>query len=223
MSAKCWWAIKERKYIKIDICAPEWFHFKHGAHVYERSGVYKNDGNDRNHPYRLSIVNSWCALEEYFADIAKIYQEEIRHLYNIGLSTCHILSRIQNSATWLIIGNLQIDDPLLTFFCDENITSGMRKEGIDPDALFKSYINLLKNCLVGRPIDMNIGIHLCRGNNQVRPVERFLYGCCQSVGRICIRGIWSNCFQSFDGSSGWLFLCASFTCSISVRISALIN
>ncbi|KIJ59627.1 hypothetical protein HYDPIDRAFT_118248 [Hydnomerulius pinastri MD-312] len=84
--------------------------------------------------------------EAYFDDIAVAYRRELDILYAAG---CR---------------NIQIDDPLLAYFCDVSMLKGMRDEGEDPDALFDSYIRLYNNCLAGRKPDMTVGIHLCRGN-----------------------------------------------------------
>jgi len=46
------------------VCAPEWFHLRHGPYAYDKS-VYQTD-------------------EEYFADIAKAYREEFAELYSLG-------------------------------------------------------------------------------------------------------------------------------------------
>jgi len=54
----------EVKNLKLTLCAPEWFHLRHGEHAYNR-GVYEND-------------------EAYFADIIKAYREEIQELYDLG-------------------------------------------------------------------------------------------------------------------------------------------
>ena len=42
--------------------------------------------------------------------------------------------------------------------------AGFKKDGEDADALFDSYIKLYNDCLLNRPKDMHVGIHLCRGN-----------------------------------------------------------
>jgi methionine synthase II (cobalamin-independent) len=42
--------------------------------------------------------------------------------------------------------------------------TGFKKDGEDSDALFDSYIKLYNDCLSGRPEDMHVGVHLCRGN-----------------------------------------------------------
>lgn len=87
---------------------------------------------------------------EYFADIAVAYQEEIKELYALG---CR---------------NIQFDDPLLAYFCAESMIEGMVEKGIDHEALLDTYIKAYNDCLKGRPSDMTVGLHLCRGNFKVR-------------------------------------------------------
>ncbi|EED83727.1 predicted protein [Postia placenta Mad-698-R] len=117
---------EEHKNLKITMCAPEWFHLRHGPYAY-RKDVYKND-------------------EEYFADVAQAYREEIKALYDAG---CR---------------NIQFDDPLLAYFCDEKMLRGMEERGIDHAALLDLYCRVYNRCLEGRPADMTVGLHLCRGN-----------------------------------------------------------
>ncbi|THH11244.1 hypothetical protein EW146_g8102 [Bondarzewia mesenterica] len=114
------------KNIKITMCAPEWFHLRHGPYAYNKE-VYKND-------------------EEYFADIAIAYQEEIKELHSLG---CR---------------NIQFDDPLLAYFCADSMISGMTEQGLNPEAMLDLYIKTYNDCLKGRSADMNVGVHLCRGN-----------------------------------------------------------
>lgn len=49
-------------------------------------------------------------------------------------------------------------------FCSEKMLAGFKKDGVDSDALFDSYIKLYNDCLAERPADMHVGVHLCRGN-----------------------------------------------------------
>ena len=86
------------------------------------------------------------STDEYFADIAIAYQEEIKDLYARG---CR---------------NIQFDDPLLAYFCAESMISGMEERGIDHAALLDTYIRTYNLCLKNRPKDMTVGLHLCRGN-----------------------------------------------------------
>ncbi|KAI0765848.1 UROD/MetE-like protein [Trametes elegans] len=94
---------------------------------------------------------------EYFADLVRIYRDEFRDLYSRG---CR---------------RIQIDDPILVCFCDENLRRVMAQEGVDPDVLLDTYIGVLNDCARDRPPDLSMGIHLCRGN--VKPNrEPFTHG-----------------------------------------------
>ncbi|EJU01627.1 UROD/MetE-like protein [Dacryopinax primogenitus] len=89
---------------------------------------------------------AYASDDEYFADIATAFRAELADLYAAG---CR---------------NVQIDGPVLTFFCSPGITSKMREMGLDPDSLLDRYIALYNDCLKDRKPDMKIGWHLCRGN-----------------------------------------------------------
>lgn len=41
---------------------------------------------------------------------------------------------------------------------------GFKDVGEDSEALLDSYIKLYNDCLAGRPDDLHVGLHLCRGN-----------------------------------------------------------
>ena len=58
---------------------------------------------------------------------------------------------------------IQIDDPNLTFFCDEAFTEEQAKEGVDLDALLDPHIKSHNDVLKDLPADLKIGVHLCRG------------------------------------------------------------
>lgn len=64
-------------------------------------------------------------------------------------------------------GNIQFDDPLLAYFCAESMIKGMEELNIDHEALLETYIRAYNSCLEGRPVDLNVGLHLCRGNFKV--------------------------------------------------------
>lgn len=92
--------------------------------------------------------------EDFFADLAVAYQKEIKTLYGEGLR------------------NLQIDDPTLAYFCSDEMVESLRKEGVDPDALFELYLKAHNDCIADRPDDMHVGLHICRGELQ-RPDIRY--------------------------------------------------
>jgi len=112
---------------KLTLAAPNWYHLRYKTGRAYPKEVYAND-------------------TEYFADIAKAYQEELKILYNAGLR------------------NVQFDDPNLAYFCSEKMLKGFEADNEDASALFDSYVNLYNDCLSQRPSDMHVGIHLCRGN-----------------------------------------------------------
>jgi methionine synthase II (cobalamin-independent) len=85
-------------------------------------------------------------MELFFADLARIYREEIAELGKRGCSY------------------LQIDDTALPCNCDEHIRQSVKKRGEDPDALTARYVRLLNDAIRGRPADMTVGVHMCRGN-----------------------------------------------------------
>ncbi|EWC45398.1 hypothetical protein DRE_00797 [Drechslerella stenobrocha 248] len=95
------------------------------------------------HAYSASVYSTPAA---YFSDIATAYRYELSLLYAAG---CR---------------NIQIDDPLLAYFCAQSMLDGMRAVGEDPDALLDTYLQLYRDCLRDRPDDMLVGLHLCRGN-----------------------------------------------------------
>jgi 5-methyltetrahydropteroyltriglutamate--homocysteine methyltransferase len=87
-------------------------------------------------------------LEELFADLARIYQEELNDLAAQG-------------ATYV-----QLDDVAFALLCDEQHRADVAAGGQDPDALVARYVQLTNEALSGRPDGIVVGMHLCRGNNQ---------------------------------------------------------
>ncbi|RXW15770.1 hypothetical protein EST38_g10086 [Candolleomyces aberdarensis] len=120
-------APEDVKNIKVTMCAPSWFHQRHGSDESYDLSVYKND-------------------DEYFDDLGVAYRAEIKELYEQG---CR---------------NIQIDDPTFCYFCNEQMIAGMEKAGVDHEALLDTYIRAINVCTQGRPSDLRIGVHMCRGN-----------------------------------------------------------
>ncbi|CAN8095278.1 unnamed protein product [Discula destructiva] len=90
---------------------------------------------------------AYPTLAPFFADLVRVYQDEIADLYAAG---CRFV---------------QLDDTNLAYLCDDQ----MRKEaaerhGEDPAQLAEQYAALINGAIAKRPGDMTIGIHLCRGN-----------------------------------------------------------
>jgi 5-methyltetrahydropteroyltriglutamate--homocysteine methyltransferase len=86
-------------------------------------------------------------LEEFFADLAKVYAEEIQALAEAG---CEYV---------------QIDDTNFAYLCDVGIRDQVRSlHGVEPDRLARLYAELINDCIRGRPAGMKVMLHLCRGN-----------------------------------------------------------
>lgn len=96
---------------------------------------------------RQSIdINSYPDLDEFFEDLSKAYREEIDHLYQNGLRY------------------LQLDDTNLAYLCDPKMRAAAAERGEDPNELPRTYAALINSVIDGRPEDLAVGIHLCRGN-----------------------------------------------------------
>ena len=87
-------------------------------------------------------------LAAFYADLAAAYREEILDLAARG---CRYL---------------QLDDTNLAYLCDDQIRAATRARGDDPDELPRLYCRLINEAILGRPVDMAVCIHLCRGNYQ---------------------------------------------------------
>ncbi|KAJ7092659.1 hypothetical protein C8R44DRAFT_646581 [Mycena epipterygia] len=84
--------------------------------------------------------------DEYFDDLGVAYRAEIKELYELG---CR---------------NIQMDDPTFSYFCNDDTIEGMEAAGVDSEALLNTYIRAINVCTVDRPDDLNMCLHICRGN-----------------------------------------------------------
>ena len=91
-------------------------------------------------------IETYPDLEVFFADLAACYRAELDALYAAG---CRYV---------------QFDDTNLAYLCDPVMRAGAVERGDDPNVLPHAYAELINSCISGRPDDLTIGIHLCRGN-----------------------------------------------------------
>ena len=90
-------------------------------------------------------------MAEFYADLARVYREEIGDLADAG---CRYL---------------QLDEVNLAYLCDPQLRSQVRTNiGEDPEQLTHTYARLINQTIAGRPADMVVCMHLCRGNFQGR-------------------------------------------------------
>jgi 5-methyltetrahydropteroyltriglutamate--homocysteine methyltransferase len=85
-------------------------------------------------------------IEQYYADLAAIYRDEIADLAREGCTY------------------FQLDDTALPCNCDDNARAGVAARGEDPDALTDRYVRLINDAVADRPDGMFVGLHMCRGN-----------------------------------------------------------
>jgi 5-methyltetrahydropteroyltriglutamate--homocysteine methyltransferase len=91
-------------------------------------------------------IDAYPDLEKFFADLAAAYRAELDALYAAG---CRYV---------------QFDDTNLAYLCDPVMRNGAVERGDDPDQLPHAYAELINAVIGGRPDDLVVCIHLCRGN-----------------------------------------------------------
>ncbi len=89
-------------------------------------------------------------ITEYFADLAAVYREELAELHTLGCTF------------------VQLDEVPLAMMEDPRVNDQIRALGEDPDRLIDVYIDTIASAVRGKPPEMIIGMHLCRGNYRGR-------------------------------------------------------
>jgi 5-methyltetrahydropteroyltriglutamate--homocysteine methyltransferase len=101
------------------------------------------------HFYRFTDWGDKSAYTDpraFFADLGRVYQGEIADLHQAG---CRYV---------------QLDEVALAVLCDPAAQAKVRAAGGDPDALVDLYVDAINEAVKGRPADMVVGVHMCRGN-----------------------------------------------------------
>jgi 5-methyltetrahydropteroyltriglutamate--homocysteine methyltransferase len=87
-------------------------------------------------------------MEEFWSDLTSAYNQQMRAVYDLG---CRYL---------------QLDDTSLAYVNDPKQREHIEAIGGDPEHLHEQYIANINRALAGRPDDLAITTHMCRGNNQ---------------------------------------------------------
>jgi 5-methyltetrahydropteroyltriglutamate--homocysteine methyltransferase len=86
-------------------------------------------------------------MAEFYDDLAAVYAEEIGELVDAG---CRYL---------------QIDETNFAYLCDPALRAQVQTSiGEDPESLPMVYARLINAAIAGRPDDMAVCMHVCRGN-----------------------------------------------------------
>lgn len=105
-------------------------------------------------------------LNVYFDDLAQTYRDAIQAFYAAG---CRYL---------------QLDDTVWAYLCSEDQKKQIVERGEDPQELAHIYAQVLNKAIEGKPDDLTIGLHVCRGNFRstwiseggYEPVAEILFG-----------------------------------------------
>jgi 5-methyltetrahydropteroyltriglutamate--homocysteine methyltransferase len=90
--------------------------------------------------------NVYPDMDAFYADTAEAYRKAVRAFYDAG---CRYL---------------QFDDTVWAYLCSEKERQAVRDRGEDPDALPGIYRDMINHAIKGRPADMRVTTHVCRGN-----------------------------------------------------------
>ena len=85
-------------------------------------------------------------MDCFFDDLGSAYNKAVRAFADLG---CRYL---------------QLDEVNFTYLCDADQRAMLKARGDDPDKLPEIYANLINRAIAGRPAEMVIAAHLCRGN-----------------------------------------------------------
>jgi 5-methyltetrahydropteroyltriglutamate--homocysteine methyltransferase len=117
-------SVAKKSVPKVTIAAPDVMHYFLGPKAFDAYG-------DR---------------EAFFADLVKIYQQEVADLAAEGCTY------------------LQLDDTALPCNCDAHAREDVKARGEDAMELTERYARLFNDCISGKPAGMHVAVHLCRGN-----------------------------------------------------------
>ena len=85
-------------------------------------------------------------MAEFYQDLGQAYQDAVRAFADAG---CRYL---------------QLDETNLAYLCDPEQRQMLSERGDDPEQLPRIYAEMINHAIAGRPSDMVISMHLCRGN-----------------------------------------------------------
>jgi 5-methyltetrahydropteroyltriglutamate--homocysteine methyltransferase len=112
---------------KLTIPAPSMVHYRSGVRAIVDESIYPD-------------------VEEFWADLAAAYAEEVRRLAEQG---CRYL---------------QIDDISLAYLNDPAQRAYISDRGEDAEHMHLRYISLINGAVAARPAGMVVATHMCRGN-----------------------------------------------------------
>ncbi len=90
--------------------------------------------------------NIYPDMNEFYRDLGAAYRDAVQAFADAG---CRYL---------------QLDETNLAYLCDPEQRQMLSERGDDPEQLPRIYAEMINKAIAGRPADMVISMHLCRGN-----------------------------------------------------------
>lgn len=103
----------------------------------------------------VSALRDWRQIvsPDVYPDVAELYQD-------LGVAYRAVVGAFYEAGCRY----LQFDDVNLAYLCDASSRETIRSRGDDPDALLELWVETVNAAIVGRPPDMIVTTHICRGN-----------------------------------------------------------
>jgi 5-methyltetrahydropteroyltriglutamate--homocysteine methyltransferase len=89
---------------------------------------------------------AYPTMEEFYRDLGQAYRQVVKSFYDAG---CRYL---------------QLDDCSFAYLCDPAQRQMLKDRGDDPDKQGAIYAGMINAALEGRPKDLTVTTHVCRGN-----------------------------------------------------------
>ena len=95
---------------------------------------------------RAIDAGTYPEMAEFFTDLGEAYHDAVQAFAGAG---CRYL---------------QLDEVNIAYLCDPEQIEGLKARGEHVDGLLETYASLINRAIEGRPADMTVSMHLCRGN-----------------------------------------------------------
>jgi len=117
-------------------------------------------------------------MDAFFADLAGAYNGAMRAFAEAG---CRYL---------------QLDEVNIAYLCDPDQVAMLKARGDDTGDLLQQYARIINGAVAGRPSDMFVSMHLCRGNFRSMHIASGGY---DPVAEVLFNGIDVDCyFMEYD-------------------------
>jgi 5-methyltetrahydropteroyltriglutamate--homocysteine methyltransferase len=95
---------------------------------------------------RAVDTHTYPEMDGFFADLGAAYHDAVQDFAKAG---CRYL---------------QLDEVNIAYLCDPEQIAGLKARGEETEGLLQKYAALINRAIDGRPSDMTVSMHLCRGN-----------------------------------------------------------